>query len=90
VIVNDDAIGILPLKVIVPITEWDNRYSIAAWFVRIESDGLNGLEKTSGADAFQVRCVSQKRFVKQIGRLSEKEMQRIVKALSAVFGIPVL
>ena len=26
VIINDDAIGILPLKVIVPITEWKNRF----------------------------------------------------------------
>jgi len=25
VIVNDDAIGILPLKVIVPVTDWKNR-----------------------------------------------------------------
>ena len=34
VIVNDDAIGILPLKVIVPITEWKDRYSVAPWMVR--------------------------------------------------------
>lgn len=26
VIVNDDAIGILPLKVIIPITKWKDRY----------------------------------------------------------------
>lgn len=31
VIVNDDAIGILPLKVIVPITEWKDRYAVAPW-----------------------------------------------------------
>lgn len=29
VIVNDDAIGILPLKVIVPITEWKDHYTVA-------------------------------------------------------------
>jgi mRNA interferase MazF len=27
VIVNDDAVGLLPLKVIVPVTEWKDRYS---------------------------------------------------------------
>jgi mRNA interferase MazF len=26
IIVNDDAIGVLPLKVIVPITEWKERF----------------------------------------------------------------
>ncbi|MFQ6072106.1 MAG: type II toxin-antitoxin system PemK/MazF family toxin [Methanosarcinales archaeon] len=35
VIVNDDAIGILPLKVIVPITKWKDRYSVAPWIVRL-------------------------------------------------------
>ena len=29
VIVNDDAIGILPLRVIVPITAWQERYAVA-------------------------------------------------------------
>jgi mRNA interferase MazF len=29
VIVNDDAVGILPLKVIVPITEWRDRHTVA-------------------------------------------------------------
>jgi mRNA interferase MazF len=28
VIVNDDAVGILPLRVIVPITEWKDRYAL--------------------------------------------------------------
>ena len=29
IIVNDDAIGVLPLRVIVPITAWQERYAIA-------------------------------------------------------------
>ena len=29
VVVSDDAIGVLPLKVIVPVTEWKERYAIA-------------------------------------------------------------
>ena len=31
VVVNNDAIGILPLKVVVPITDWKDRYAIAPW-----------------------------------------------------------
>lgn len=59
VIVSDDAIGVLPLKVIVPLTEWKDRYAAAAWLVRVEPDGQNGLRKLSAADAFQVRSVAQ-------------------------------
>jgi mRNA interferase MazF len=36
VIVNDDAIGILPLKVIVPITDWKEHYKVAPWMVKLE------------------------------------------------------
>jgi mRNA interferase MazF len=60
VIVNDDAIGILPLKVIVPITEWKDRYAVAPWLVRLEPDAENGLDKPSAADVFQVRSWHKK------------------------------
>ncbi len=59
VIVSDDAIGILPLKVIVPVTEWKDRYSIAPWMVRLDVDAEIGIEKISAADAFQVRSIAQ-------------------------------
>ena len=39
VIVNDDAIGILPLRVIVPITAWQERYAVAPWMVRLDPSG---------------------------------------------------
>ena len=87
VIVSDDAVGILPLKVIVPITEWNDRYVIAPWLVKIMPDSINGLEKISAGDAFQVRSVSTQRFVKQIGRLSEKTVQKIINALAQVLGM---
>ena len=87
VIVNDDAIGILPLKVIVPITEWKDRYAIAPWMVQLEPDARNGLAKPSAADAFQVRSVAQERFVQQMGKLSDTAMQKITKALAIVLNI---
>lgn len=43
IIINDDAIGILPLKVIVPITEWKDRFQGAIWLVKIEPDNKNKL-----------------------------------------------
>jgi len=87
VIVNDDAIGILPLKVIVPITDWKERYSQAAWMVKIIPDQENGLSKPSAADAFQVRSVSQNRFVRRLGILRGEQMEDISTALSAVLAL---
>ena len=74
VIVNDDAVGILPLRVIVPITEWKDRYAVAPWMVPLNPDDQNGLDKPSAADTFQVRSLSQSRFVQQLGRLLEITM----------------
>ncbi len=87
VIVSDDAIGILPLKVIVPITDWKDRYAIAPWMVRLEPGADNGLDKPSAADAFQVRSVSQDRFVRRLGLLSDTIMQDITQALAVVLSI---
>ncbi len=87
VIVNDDAIGILPLKVIVPITDWRDRYDIAPWMVRLEPDIENGLDKPSAADAFQVRSVSQMRLIRQVGVLTDSAMTEITGALAVVLSI---
>lgn len=87
IIVNDNAVGILPLKIIVPITEWQERYAIAPWMICIEPDATNGLEKQSAADTFQIRSLSQRRFVSQLGQLSPESMQQITQALTLVLAI---
>jgi mRNA interferase MazF len=87
VIVNDDAVGALPLRVIVPLTEWKERYAVAPWLVRVEPETENGLEKVSAADSFQVRSLSQQRFVRHLGQLSVGVMQEITQALAIVLGI---
>lgn len=87
VIVNDDAIGILPLKVIVPITDWKDHYAVAPWMVQLLPDSQNGLSKPSAADAFQVRSLSQKRFIRRLGEIPEDEMLAISEALSIVLHI---
>lgn len=87
VIVNDDNIGILPLKVIVPITDRKDWHSPMSWLVRLEPTPVNGLSKLSSADAFQIRSISQQRFIRQLGELSGIEMEEIVKALKTVLDI---
>ena len=87
VIVSEDAIGILPLRVIVPLTDWKDRFEIAPWMVRIDPNVTNGLSKASAADAFQIRSVSQVRFLNSVGRISEMDLQKILKAIQIVIGL---
>lgn len=87
VIVNEDAIGILPLRVIVPLTDWKDRYAIAPWMVRVDPDSENGLSKHSAADAFQIHSVSIERLVRRIGSVSQPLLQGILQAIGVVVGI---
>ena len=84
VIINDDAIGILPLKVIVPITAWQDRYHGAIWMVRIEPDSENSLSKPSAIDTFQIRSISTKRLLRKIGSVSSKVLGDVKTAIKAV------
>jgi mRNA interferase MazF len=79
--VSSDLIGILPLKVVVPLTEWKDRYANALWMVRIEADEENRLSKTSMADGLQVRSVSHQRLVKKVGILQNIQVEQIVQAI---------
>jgi mRNA interferase MazF len=84
VVVNNDAVGVLGLRVIVPITAWQDRFVDWDWMIRLDPDSTNGLDKTSSADAFQVRSVSIRRFSRRLGRLSDNDMNRVWAAIKVV------
>lgn len=81
VIVNRDSIGILPLKVVVPITTWQESFENAVWLIPIQASRSSGVDKKSAVDTFQVRSISQKRFVEKLGELSGEDMAKIGKRL---------
>jgi mRNA interferase MazF len=85
--VNNDTIGVLPLKVIVPITDWKESFKIRPWMVKIESNSDNGLLKLSAADTFQIRSVAESRLIKKIGSISDEDMVLIEKALTIVLKL---
>ncbi len=87
VIVSNNAVGVLPLKVVIPITDWKDRYSVYPWMVKLETTTDNGLSKVSAADAFQVRSLSQERFVRKLGYLENQSIQIISQALIIVLDI---
>jgi mRNA interferase MazF len=89
VIVSDDSIGLLPLKVVVPVTDWKDRYRVAPWMVQLEPNAENGLSKSSAADSFQVRSMAQQRFIRRAGRVSDVHLQHISRALAVVLKIQV-
>jgi len=87
IIVNDDTLRKLPLKIIVPLNDWKDRYKVASWMVYVKATTQNGLSKDSVADCFQVRSLSQERLIKRIGVVDPGTLEDIKGALKCVFSM---
>jgi mRNA interferase MazF len=88
VIINAAGIGRLPLRMVVPLTEWDDRYARYVWMVRVDPDTENGLSKSSTADTFQIRPVSLDRFLERLGVLPEALTDQIAEAVAICVDAP--
>src|SRR5947209_7454534 len=81
VVISMDAIGRLPLRIVVPVTDWKAPYAHFPWFVALPASPTNGLAKDSGADAFQTKSVSEARFVRRLGEITAAEVDAIASAV---------
>ena len=88
VVMSLDSIGRLPLRVIVPITDWQSAFARLPWFVPIPASDANGLSKDSGADAFQVKSLSEDRFARRLGKVSDEQIDDIAAAIALCVGAP--
>lgn len=68
VIVNDDNVGILDLRIVVPFTSWQEDFDSKSWLIEIEPDSSNKLKNKSAADVFQVKSISSKLLLYPIGK----------------------
>jgi len=84
VVVSSDAIGVLPIKLVAPITEWKEHLANNLWHVKIIANSSNGLLKDSAVDTLQLRGLDSGRFVRKLGEVSSTEIRMIVAAVAAV------
>ena len=86
IVINDDTIDILPSRVIVPLTEWQDKFDDAIWLIRVDPNDESNLGRTSTVDAFQVHTIPTTRFIKKIGTVSVQELQHIKNAVKAIIN----
>ena len=77
VIISHDTIGRLPLKTIVPITDWETTYIHYPWMINIKANKPSGLSKTSAIDCFQVKSFSNEQLVEKIGSVDDRLLKHI-------------
>src|SRR5437870_3609394 len=87
-VVNARGVGKLPLRLVVPVTDWKDHYSSYPWFTRISPDAGTGLSKLSGADAFQVKSLALVRFDRQLGAVDPKCLDSVIACVALCIGYP--
>lgn len=84
VLLSNDALGVLPLRVVVPLTKWEEQYRGAPWMVYIPPVLRSGLDTPHAADALQIRSISSGRLVEKVGELPERLVDEIAGAVELV------
>lgn len=87
VVISADDVGRLPLRIVVPVTDWKPRYNDSPWFTHLSATALTGLSKESGADGFQVKSVSLQRFKEKLGQMDEDDLYIILNTVALCIGI---
>lgn len=88
VVISMDSIGRLPLRMVVPVTDWKPLYASFPWFVELPATTSNGLTKDSGADCFQTKSVSETRFVRPLGVVTTSQLDEIALTIGLCVGVP--
>ena len=86
VVVNEDKIGNLRLRIVVPVTEWDERYDSIVWMVLLNKTSQSNLKKVSAADTSQVKSVSVDRFMEKVGTITSAELEEVIAGIMLCIG----
>ncbi|ETR72354.1 MAG: PemK-like protein [Candidatus Magnetoglobus multicellularis str. Araruama] len=84
VVLNSNLLGILPIRLVAPLTGWKDYFENNLWHIKIIPETTNNLTKKSAIDILQMRGIDTKRFIKKIGNASNKIMKEIVEAIALV------
>lgn len=86
-VVSRDDVGVLPLRIVVPITSWQQRFSIVPWMPEIKANSTNGLKNRSVADCFQTRSFDVERFMSRWGELDSATLAQVTQIVAEVIGV---
>jgi len=84
VLLSSDSLGVLPLRVVVPLIPWQEAFVNVPWMVRIPPTLHSGLDSVLAADALQVRSVSTSRLDRRVGELPHPLVDAIGNAVKAI------
>lgn len=88
VVIGDEQLGRLQVRLVVPLTGWSEAYRNYLWMTYLAPSAQNGLTKPSAADALQIRTVSLLRFRDRLGSLPSSILDDIASSIAVCVRTP--
>lgn len=86
VVLSIEAMRVLPTRIVVPIRENKPHHNDSFFYIVLDPNKTNGLNKTSSVDCAQVKSFDLSRFVKKLGKVSTEELSEITSTVSRSIG----
>lgn len=87
IILSRDDVGVLPLRVVAPITTFQERFAKVPWMITIDATKTNGLRHKSTIDCFQPRSFDVSRFREKWGNVTPEQIELIARTVAQTLGV---
>jgi mRNA interferase MazF len=81
VVISSNAYQPVAIRIVIPITTWQEKFITRPFMVKIPPTPDNGLARASAGNVLQVRSVSTERFVQRIGQLEKEQLKELLAGL---------
>lgn len=81
VVISSDLFSPIAIRIVIPITSWQEKFRDRPFMVRMGATSDNGLERDSAGNVLQVRSLSTERFVRKLGQASNEILQELLSGL---------
>lgn len=81
VVISSNVFNPIPLRIVVPVTSWQDKFANRPFMVRIKATAENGLDRNSAGNILQVRSISTERFVRCLGQVSSEVLTELLAGL---------
>ena len=81
VVISSEAFSEIPIRIIIPVTRWQSKFSTRPFMVSIKCTAENNLEQDSAGNVLQVRSISVERFERRVGQVSTTVLQELLAGL---------
>jgi mRNA interferase MazF len=82
VVISSNFYQPVALRIIIPITSWQEKFITRPFLIKIPSTSSNGLTRDSAGNVLQVRSVSTERFIQPIGELEDERIKELIAGLA--------